>query len=147
MQWGKELPGLKIAPCLCRDRREKRGREAESGGATVLLCLPAGLIWSPVLLRLVPRSSRVYSHYCGITTHYSGLFSVNKRLVLCTRGTTSSGFTQTNNTKIYIHKKNCFSLELPHYSSLCLHLLFCTYPTVLQKKPELISGNTYISVG
>lgn len=47
---GKELPELKIA-CASAEREEEEG-ERES----VLLCLPAALIWSPVLLRLVPRS-------------------------------------------------------------------------------------------
>ncbi len=48
---GKELPGLKIA----RASAEREEKERDCGRATVLLCLPAGLIWSPVLLRLVPR--------------------------------------------------------------------------------------------
>lgn len=50
----KELPALKIA-CASAERTEKECKRESEGGrdcgrATVLLCLPAGLIWSPVRL-------------------------------------------------------------------------------------------------
>lgn len=47
----KELPLLKIA-CASAERKES-AQETDCGrAATVLLCLPAGLIWSPVRLYL-----------------------------------------------------------------------------------------------
>lgn len=42
----RELPVLKIA-CVSAETTE---RERDCGRATVLLCLPAGFIWSPVRL-------------------------------------------------------------------------------------------------
>lgn len=50
---GKELPGLKIA-CASAETEGKEG-ERDCGRETVLLCLPAGLMRSPVLLKLVPH--------------------------------------------------------------------------------------------
>lgn len=46
---------LKIT-CAFAEGERKRERERSGGGGEMggVLCLPAGLIWSPVLLRLVP---------------------------------------------------------------------------------------------
>lgn len=52
---GERATSTKNSLCVCRENRERvqeREREGgrDCGRATVLLCLPAGLIWSPARL-------------------------------------------------------------------------------------------------
>lgn len=64
---GKELPVLKIARASAAT--EKKERERDCG--RVLLCLPAGLIRSPDLLKLLKSLLSLLWHYKSLFTTVS----------------------------------------------------------------------------
>lgn len=71
------------------------GGERDCGRATVLLCLPAGLIWSPV------RPSLLKS-LLSLLPHYNSLFGTASWE--SSRGTPSSSSTQTNDAPVKSHQ-------------------------------------------